>query len=65
MSPVGDTLRIRCRKFPSLVNCCTLDWFDNWPRIALFSVAEKFLGDYKRMESWQRNALSDMFPQIH
>ena len=27
MSPVGDALRVRCRKFPSLVDCCTLDWF--------------------------------------
>ena len=39
MSPVGDSLRIRCRKFPSLVNCCTLDWFDNWPEEALISVS--------------------------
>jgi len=31
MSPVGDTLRVRCRMFPSLVNCCTLNWFDRWP----------------------------------
>ena len=31
MSPVGDTLRVRCRMFPSLVNCCTLDWFSRWP----------------------------------
>lgn len=43
MSPVGDTLRIRCRKFPSLVNCCTLDWFDNWPEEALLSVSDRFL----------------------
>lgn len=39
MSPVGDSLRIRCRKFPSLVNCCTLDWFDNWPEEALLNVS--------------------------
>lgn len=31
MSPVGDQLRIRCRMFPSLVNCCTLIWFSSWP----------------------------------
>ena len=36
MSPVGDTLRVRCRQFPSLVNCCTLDWFAPWPESALF-----------------------------
>ena len=27
MSPVGDALRVRCRQFPSLVNCCTIDWY--------------------------------------
>ena len=27
MSPIGDTFRNRLRKFPSLINCCTIDWF--------------------------------------
>ena len=27
MSPIGDAFRERLRKFPSLVNCCTIDWF--------------------------------------
>ena len=27
MSPVGDAFRNRLRKFPSLINCCTIDWF--------------------------------------
>ncbi|TPX36228.1 hypothetical protein SmJEL517_g01545 [Synchytrium microbalum] len=42
-SPVGDTFRNRCRMFPSLVNCCTIDWFDEWPRDALLSVSRRFL----------------------
>lgn len=29
--------------FPSLVNCCTIDWFTKWPEEALFSVAENNL----------------------
>lgn len=29
MSPVGDALRIRCRQFPSLINCTTIDWYVN------------------------------------
>lgn len=43
MSPVGEALRLRCRKFPSLVNCCTLDWFASWPKTALYEVAKRNL----------------------
>lgn len=43
MSPVGDALRIRHRKFPSLVDCCALDWFSAWPSEALISVATTIL----------------------
>ena len=35
--------RARLRKFPSLVNCCTIDWFSEWPSDALKSVASQFL----------------------
>jgi dynein heavy chain len=38
-SPIGDAFRTRLRMFPSLVNCCTIDWFSEWPAEALFSVA--------------------------
>ncbi|CAK1542459.1 unnamed protein product [Leptosia nina] len=42
MSPVGEIFRARLRQFPSLVNCCTIDWFSEWPRSALNSVATHF-----------------------
>lgn len=38
-SPIGEAFRDRLRKFPSLVNCCTIDWFSGWPMEALRSVA--------------------------
>uniref|UniRef100_A0A7M4F990 Dynein axonemal heavy chain 6 n=1 Tax=Crocodylus porosus TaxID=8502 RepID=A0A7M4F990_CROPO len=55
MSPVGEAFRARCRMFPSLVNCCTIDWFVQWPREALLSVSKTFflnvdLGSYEMKE---------------
>ncbi len=41
-SPIGDAFRQRLRMFPSLVNCCTIDWFREWPDEALRSVATSF-----------------------
>jgi dynein heavy chain len=49
-SPIGESFRDRCRMFPSLVNCCTIDWFDPWPEDALFSVADRFLGGNQAQE---------------
>ncbi|KAI7794029.1 dynein axonemal heavy chain 12 [Triplophysa rosa] len=42
-SPIGDAFRNRLRQFPSLINCCTTDWFQPWPEEALERVANKFL----------------------
>lgn len=39
LSPIGSKFRIRCQMFPSLVNCCTIDWFDIWSDEALMDVA--------------------------
>lgn len=38
LSPIGDNFRIQLRMHPSLVNCCTIDWFDEWPEDALEQV---------------------------
>jgi dynein heavy chain len=40
-SPVGDMFRHRCLQFPSIINCCTIDWYNAWPAEALFSVAHR------------------------
>lgn len=39
MSPIGNTFRNRIRMFPSLINCCTIDWYLAWPSEALEEVA--------------------------
>merc|ERR1719160_2130071 len=42
-SPVGDAFRTRLRMFPSLVNCCTIDWFAEWPAEALYGVGKQLM----------------------
>ncbi|KAJ3068699.1 Dynein heavy chain 6, axonemal [Podochytrium sp. JEL0797] len=64
-SPVGDTFRNRCRMFPSLVNCCTIDWFDEWPREALLSVSKRFL-EYVDLGSNEMKAnIAQMCVEVH
>ena len=67
MSPVGDLLRIRCRNFPSLVNCCSLDWFDNWPEEALRAVSVQFFEQNSMIQDdvGLRHSIATMFPQLH
>jgi dynein heavy chain, axonemal len=43
MSPIGEQFRRRLRMFPSLVNCCTINMFNEWPKDALQAVAIQFL----------------------
>jgi dynein heavy chain len=51
MSPIGDAFRNRLRMFPSLVNCCTINWFSTWPDDALKSVAANSLAEVKDLGS--------------
>ena len=67
MSPVGDSFRSRCRMFPSLVNCCTIDWFTEWPRDALLSVAKSAFSvvEWEKGQEFLVDALSKMCVEIH
>jgi dynein heavy chain len=51
MSPIGEKLRVRIRQFPSLVSCCTIDWFTQWPREALESTSRRFLEEHELVEA--------------
>ncbi|XP_071822297.1 dynein axonemal heavy chain 7-like isoform X1 [Apostichopus japonicus] len=64
MSPIGDAFRNRLRKFPSLVNCCTIDWFQTWPEDALQAVASRFLEDIE-MEDEIKDGCISMCKQFH
>ncbi|KAK8888171.1 hypothetical protein M9Y10_039235 [Tritrichomonas musculus] len=45
LSPIGTSFRRRVRMFPSLISCCTIDWFAEWPVEALQNVATRTIGD--------------------
>lgn len=49
--------------FPSLVNCCTIDWFEKWPEEALLSVAQNTLT--KMGESKMVEGLSQICVIVH
>ncbi|XP_044079595.1 dynein axonemal heavy chain 1 isoform X1 [Siniperca chuatsi] len=51
MSPIGEVFRARLRQFPSLVTCCTIDWFSAWPEEALQAVATSFLNELPELEA--------------
>jgi dynein heavy chain len=42
LSPIGEAFRRRLRMFPSLVTCTSIDWFSDWSKDALRSVALDF-----------------------
>jgi len=46
-SPIGAAFRERLRLFPSLINCCAIDWFTAWPEDALVAVADRFISEVK------------------
>lgn len=41
-SPIGDAFRNRLRQFPSLINCCTIDWFQVCENTYVVSSANYF-----------------------
>jgi len=65
MSPVGDSFRSRCRMFPSLVNCCTIDWFTEWPKEALLSVSKRFFEFVDLGNEEMKGKISEMCVTVH
>ncbi|XP_061578914.1 dynein axonemal heavy chain 7 [Cololabis saira] len=64
MSPIGETFRDRLRRFPAIINCCTINWFQTWPEDALQAVASRFLEDIE-MKDQVREGCIDMCKSFH
>jgi dynein heavy chain, axonemal len=65
MSPLGEAFRNRLRNFPALVNCCTIDWFTNWPAEALQSVGLSILQTANLGLAEFEEPVVEVFKSIH
>lgn len=71
MSPVGDALRVRCRQFPSLISCATIDWYLGWPESALEDVARHFVGSVnlgsgsEELEAVHKDGIVNLCVKVH
>lgn len=69
-TPAGTSFRRRCRLYPPLINCCTIDWFDKWPLDALQLVAISFLeaselSKERKVNSALKASVSKVFVEVY
>ncbi|NXO51687.1 DYH9 protein, partial [Aramus guarauna] len=64
-SPVGNKLRVRSRRFPAIVSCTAIDWFQEWPREALESVSLRFLRETESVEDSVKDSISKFMAYVH
>ncbi|XP_068510647.1 dynein axonemal heavy chain 9 isoform X6 [Anas acuta] len=64
-SPVGSKLRVRSRRFPAIVSCTAIDWFQEWPREALESVSLRFLHETEAVEASVKDSISKFMAYAH
>ncbi|NWH49049.1 DYH9 protein, partial [Fregata magnificens] len=64
-SPVGSKLRVRSRRFPAIVSCTAIDWFQEWPREALESVSLRFLQETETVEDSVKGSISKFMAYVH
>jgi len=61
-SPVGEAFRRRASRFPALINCTVIDWFQPWPEDALLSVAKRFMDDMELGNAEERAGITKFMP---
>ncbi|XP_074844510.1 dynein axonemal heavy chain 14, partial [Carettochelys insculpta] len=61
-SPAGVNFRQLCRTYTSIVNCSTVDWYNNWPQEALLHVAKSYFSQEDICDDSEN--LSNMVAQV-
>lgn len=61
----GGTLRNRCRKFPSLINCCSLNYFAPWSNSALKAINSFALANVTGVSNRVKEILAEISGTMH
>ncbi|XP_071656056.1 dynein axonemal heavy chain 9-like isoform X3 [Patagioenas fasciata] len=64
-SPVGSKLRVRSRRFPAIISCTAIGWFQEWPQEALESVSLRFLQETETVEDSVKDSISKFMAYVH
>jgi dynein heavy chain len=64
LDPSSPEFKSRMRLFPSIVTCCTIDWYSKWSESALKSVARHILSTWK-IESNEIDSIVNACVFIH
>ncbi|KAG7460462.1 dynein heavy chain 11, axonemal [Solea senegalensis] len=65
LSPVGNVLRVRARRFPALVQCTTINWFHPWTTDVLQSVSHRFIQEIEGIEPAVQESISLFMAYVH
>lgn len=66
MSPAGERFRDTCRRHPSLVSSCNVDWYAPWSAAGLRAVATRVLVlEPDAAAADELRAVVDVMPQMH
>ncbi|KAG8123326.1 hypothetical protein E2320_018704, partial [Naja naja] len=56
VNPTGLVFRQYLQIYPAIVNCCTVDWYENWPEEALCHVAKSY---FSQSETFRNENVKD------
>ncbi|XP_054638441.1 dynein axonemal heavy chain 11 isoform X2 [Dunckerocampus dactyliophorus] len=65
LSPVGSELRLRACRFPTIIQCTTIDWFHPWSSEALQSVSYTFIHEIEGIEPAVQESISLFMAYVH
>lgn len=63
-SYISNNFKEKVKIYPSIVNCCTVDWFFPWPEDALTSIATYYLSNIN-IDKKTKNSSIEILKNMH